>query len=287
MCNLNEASRWRLAIARKVAPLIAANPRVRAVILAGSTSRGCADSYSDIEIGVFWIGPPTGEERMAPIEPAGGEFWELDPYDEEKQIWMEEWGLDGLKIDVRNLTVARMEEMLDDVLERYDTADFQQATVSAVLHSIPLHNESLLTVWQSRLAEYPAELARAMVQAHWRLDEWVWWMNQLISRREWLLVAQSQSEAICEVLSMLMGLNHIYHPGFKWMYRSIAEMHLVPRDLAARIETIFHAGPLAAVQATRELVLEVYDLLAEQMPELDVATPRSRFLRWRPLLDVH
>lgn len=224
---------------------------------------------------------------MAPIEPAGGEFWELDPYDEEKQIWMEEWGLDGLKIDVRNLTVARMEEMLDDVLERYDTADFQQATVSAVLHSIPLHNESLLTVWQSRLAEYPAELARAMVQAHWRLDEWVWWMNQLISRREWLLVAQSQSEAICEVLSMLMGLNHIYHPGFKWMYRSIAEMHLVPRDLAARIETIFHAGPLAAVQATRELVLEVYDLLAEQMPELDVATPRSRFLRWRPLLDVH
>lgn len=79
MHDLNEASRWRLAIARKVAPLIAANPRVRAVMLAGSTSRGCADSYSDIEIGVFW---------------------ELDPYDEEKQIWMEEWGLHGLKMDV-------------------------------------------------------------------------------------------------------------------------------------------------------------------------------------------
>lgn len=57
-------------------------------MLAGSASRGCADRYSDIEMGVFWDGPPSDEERMAHIEPAGGMFWELDPYDEVEKIWL-------------------------------------------------------------------------------------------------------------------------------------------------------------------------------------------------------
>ena len=69
--NMNQASQWRLAMARKVAPVISTNPKVQAVILAGSTSRGWADSYSDIEIGVFWTTPPSDEERMDPIAVAG------------------------------------------------------------------------------------------------------------------------------------------------------------------------------------------------------------------------
>lgn len=52
--NMNQASQWRLVMARKVAPIIATNPKVQAVMVAGSTSRGWADSYFDIEIGVFW-----------------------------------------------------------------------------------------------------------------------------------------------------------------------------------------------------------------------------------------
>ena len=87
---MNEASQWRLEVARFVAPIIARNPHVTAVMLGGSASRGHADSYSDIEIGVFWSQPPTEEDRMSPIEPAGGVFWELDPYDPVEGHWMEE-----------------------------------------------------------------------------------------------------------------------------------------------------------------------------------------------------
>ncbi len=32
---MNEASKWRLELARKVAPIIAANPHVQAVMLGG------------------------------------------------------------------------------------------------------------------------------------------------------------------------------------------------------------------------------------------------------------
>ena len=54
MNEANQASQWRAALARQVAPFIAANPDVQAIMLAGSTSRGNADRYSDVEIGVFW-----------------------------------------------------------------------------------------------------------------------------------------------------------------------------------------------------------------------------------------
>jgi predicted nucleotidyltransferase len=78
---MNEASQWRLEVAHYAAPIIARNPKVKAIVLGGSVSRGNADSYSDIEINVIWAEPPTEADRLAPIEPAGGVFWELDPYD--------------------------------------------------------------------------------------------------------------------------------------------------------------------------------------------------------------
>ncbi len=287
--NLNEASRWRLAIARKVAPIIAANPRVRAVMCAGSTSRGCADAYSDVEIGVFWEGPPSDAERTAPIGPAGGVFWELDPYDPEHDIWMEEWGLGGLKMDMRNLTVAGMERILADVLDRYDTSSFNQATLSAVQHALPLHNAPLIEGWQARLDPYPRELGRAMVCAHLYLSEWRWWLDQLVARGDWPLVYNALVEATSETLAMLVGLNGIYHPGDKWMRRLIRELRIAPPELAERIEHIFRQGgiqPLVAGREVSALVLEVYNLIAAYMPDVDTRAARERFLRDRGRFDA-
>ena len=279
--NMNQASQWRLAMARKVAPVISTNPKVQAVILAGSTSRGWADSYSDIEIGVFWTTPPSDEERMAPIAVAGGVFWELDPYNPEDDIWMEEWGLAEIKMDVRNLTVERMEGILQDVVDHYDISAFKQATVSAAQYAIPLYNAPLLEQWQRKLAHYPDELARAMVQENVQLYEWCWWVDQLISRADWPQLYQSFSDATFQVFSILIGLNRIYHPGFKWMNRWIDEMQIAPPDFANRIKEIFRAEPLKALQEAQKLVLEIYDLVNKHMPEVDIQHARNKFLHWR------
>jgi hypothetical protein len=128
---MNEASQWRLEVARFVAPIIARNPHVAAVMLGGSASRSHADSYSDIEIGVFW---------------------ELDPNDPVEAHWMEEWGLGGVKMDMRNLTVDGVERMMNDVLEQADTTDFKQFALSAIQYGIPLYNHALIQSWQKRLA---------------------------------------------------------------------------------------------------------------------------------------
>ena len=55
---MNNASKWRLELVSPIASLYAKNLKVAAVIVSGSTARGHADKYSDIEIGVFWKEPP-------------------------------------------------------------------------------------------------------------------------------------------------------------------------------------------------------------------------------------
>jgi hypothetical protein len=48
-----------------------------------------------------------------------------------------------------------------------------------VQRSVPLHGADLIAGWQARLAAYPPELARAMVEAHltfwpiWRVTDWL------------------------------------------------------------------------------------------------------------------
>lgn len=282
---MHYASQWRCDIARRIAPIIARNPAVSAIMVSGSTSRDRADSFSDIEIGVFWSRPPRDEERMAPIEPAGGTFWELDPYDPEDEVWMEEWGLNELKIDMRNMTVAGLERQLQTVLVEHDTTPFRQYTLSAVQYGIPLHGREIIQSWQERLAAYPMGLQEAMVRRYiaGELREWCWWIDQLLSRGDTPLVYQSFNEAIFSVISILMGLNKIYHPGYKWLKYSLAEMPIQPENLGERIEQAYQLAPHQGFAIIQSLVLESYDLAVHALPQLaeEITHARTRFLHQR------
>ena len=56
---MTDASDWRLDLARQIAPIYAADPRVEAIAAAGSVGRGCADRWSDVEIGIYWSDEPS------------------------------------------------------------------------------------------------------------------------------------------------------------------------------------------------------------------------------------
>lgn len=281
---MNEASKWRLEIAHKVAPIIAANPNVQAVMLGGSAARGCADRYSDIEIGVFWATPPSDEQRIAHIAPSGGVLWTLDPYDASVEEWMEEWGLGGVKMDMRNLTVERMNRTVADVVDRCETSGYKQQTISAVLHGIPLYNAPMVEGWQAKARHYPDRLRVAMVEANLGIDPW-WWVAMIAGRGDLPLVYQAFANAAKQMLAMLMGLNRIYHPGFKWMARTIAEMAIAPPNLAARLNDVFHDAPQTGIEQMQQLALAVYNLIDQHMPEVDTSAARRRFLSLRQPFD--
>jgi hypothetical protein len=59
---MNEPSQCCLALGERVGLAYVANPKARVVMVAGSTERGTADRYSDVEIDVYWGEPPTDAE---------------------------------------------------------------------------------------------------------------------------------------------------------------------------------------------------------------------------------
>jgi len=69
---MQEASRWRDALAQQIASHVHANPKVAAMLVEGSVARDCADHSSDLDLAVFWTDPPTARERRDIVTHAGG-----------------------------------------------------------------------------------------------------------------------------------------------------------------------------------------------------------------------
>jgi len=180
---VNEASRGRLALAQKIAPVYAEDPRVQAVVVAGSVSRGCADRYSDIELGIFWDALPTEGERRAAVARAGGDLWHVFPCDAATEQWGEDYYVANVKIDARSATVRSVDQWLGDVLDRHEVEIPKQHLISALQHAIPLHGVPVVQRWQRRIASYPDELGRAMVQQYLRFNP-IWGPEMLVERGE-------------------------------------------------------------------------------------------------------
>jgi hypothetical protein len=284
--GLNAASLWRLAIARRIGAAYAANPNVAAVIVGGSTARGHADRYSDIELGVFWHRPPTEDERLAAAQDAGAYVHRLYPYDPEEEVWSDDLFVGhrtpgqpttGVLIEIPHYTADFIERVLADVLERYDTSDDKQNLISAILAAIPVSGEKLVDGWRARAAVYPRGLAVAMVQRYAQIDHF--WRTEMFQERSdnILLFYETLVQVSRKLLYVLLALNSIYYSGFKWIHLQIAAMQTVPPDFQRRLTHVFRAEPGDAAREMHALVEETYTLIESAMPEVDVDKLRRIF----------
>lgn len=281
---MNEASAWRAALARKIAPTYAANANVAAVILGGSVSRGWADRYSDIEIGVFWQQPPTDDERRAAIEQNSGWLWRFFPFDPESQSWSEDHYIGGVKIDPVHLTVATMEGYLAAVVDRAEADEWPQNVIAAVQHAIPMHGAALIAGWQEQAVNYPLALAEKMVEAN--LQVYPWYVTRMYAERGALhMVAAALNRASEQLFGILLGLNRIYHPGPKWLNQLEPEFVIAPVDYATRLQAAFRLPPVEGAALFPPLVEETFDLVDRHLPSVSTAWAREWFAWQRPVFD--
>jgi predicted nucleotidyltransferase len=279
--NMNEASRWRYAQAQKMAPVYCENPKVQLVEIGGSVARGWADRYSDIELGVFWVEAPTEEERRACIERASGVVKEMWPYHPDKQVWSELYSIDGVDFDVSHMTVASMEHLLVDVLEHYNPNILKQYMISAIVHALPLAGAPLLTQWQEKAKLYPDELAWAVIRANLGFNA-AWIREVFAARQDLLLLYESYSFAQKRILTLLFGLNRLYHPGFKWIDQRIQALSFTLPELSFRLRQMWSYEPMTGTRLLHALIEEAFTLIDLQMPEVDTRQARAAF-RLRPL----
>jgi predicted nucleotidyltransferase len=87
---MTQVSQGGLAIANHIAAAYRENPNVLVVMVSGSVARGHADTYSDLEIGVFWAHPPSDAERKTAIARTGGEVWSFTSYETDPEVVAQE-----------------------------------------------------------------------------------------------------------------------------------------------------------------------------------------------------
>lgn len=273
---MNEASRWRLELARRIARSYALNPGVAVVELGGSVSRGHADRYSDLELGVCWSAAPSLVERLDAVDHAGGVLGTVYPPVPDAGEWAEDYTVHDVKIDVSHHTVESMERRLDDVVVRCDTSPAKQQLVSAIQHAIPLYGDELLRQWQTRVEPYPDELARAVVREHLAFKPH-WAGEMLAERGDFLILHSAIAGFEQELLMVLMGLNRLYHPGFKWIHRLVAELSIAPDNLGLRLRQALRLEASAGVDVLHALNRDTLDLVDAHMPEVSTRDVRTRF----------
>ena len=279
---MNEASLQRLALAQRVAVVYARQAGVRAIMLGGSTSRGWADRFSDVEIGVFWATEPTEASLDAPFIELQGAHRELDPWEE---VGYEEYRVRDVKIDLRHMTTDRTETVLSAVLDGLDPSGDRQEIVSAIRDGVPLHGADLLNAWKARASVVSDLMAGDIVRRH--LDEFPppSEVLTLIERGDLPLVYAAFCDAVRSIIGILSGLNRRYDSDLKWLRQNLKRLALQPPETHARIQAIFRADPAEGVRIMETLVEETFDLIERFMPEIAVTGARQMFRSSRPVID--
>jgi hypothetical protein len=212
-----------------------------AVLLAGSVSRGVADRFSDVELGVFW-----------PEEPPA-RYVDFDRV--------------GIPFETVHISMANAERDVGPTLEDLSFA-------AALVDGKALHGAELLSSWRERLLPYPDELAAAVVRAHGQIDN-LWQLEVHAARKNALLLHARVVEACQSVLHALLAANRVYWFGFKRIDEIEARLTLAPADLAARIGEAPRNPELVL-----PLAEEAYDIVERTTPGVDVNWLRE-VLRYR------
>jgi len=286
------ASQTRREHATRIAEAYAANRKVAAVLLGGSSAAGHADRFSDIELGVFWHEDPTEAERAAAIDAAQGDLEQLYAYDEVELAWFDDWKSGrrdgapktGISVESVHVTTAVVEGALEAALERHDPAGGVQVLLAALVDGVPLHGHDVLARWRSAAVAYPPELVRAVVEAHAQIDHF-WRFDMFRERDHPLLAARATTEIHERVIRILLAVNRVYFFGFKSLDAIAARLEIAPPDLLGRIRRAYGGDLVEAEPLLAALVEETYDIVEQHVPGVDVARLRAIFRYRRPLWD--
>lgn len=279
---MNDASAYLLKLARRVAEPYRQLPQLRAFIVTGSVADDSADRYSDLDLIAYYDELPSDDELAAAREHNRAENFVWFAHAPEEGTVADMYDVHGVQCQLMHNTVAAWEQQMAQILEQHEVATPLHKAMSGVQKSIPLHGAELIRQWQTRLADYPEPLARAMVEHHlqffplWGLQAYLDTRDAVLWRNQMLL------EAAQNILGVLAGLNRRYYTTFqlKRMRHFIAQLAIAPDNLADRLEYLLAADPGPAAAALERLVQEIAELVERHMPEVDTSAVRKR-LGWR------
>ncbi len=262
------------ALARRVVVAALELGPLRAALLAGSGARGDADFFSDVDL-LLYVDEVPPDDRLERLrEAVGGE--NVVPIAPPHLV---QFDVGGVAVQVGYRTVAQIDEELEAALVRLEevVGSPNQKMLSGLLEGLPLHGVEVLAAWRERVAEYPEPLRRASIEHHWRFFP-LWWYGEAMAARDselWRL--DMLLEAAFNLLGVLAALNRVYFARFelKRFRALVAKLEHAPPLLADRIERLFRLPAAEAADELGRLVVETRDLVARELPDLELPLRRA------------
>ena len=273
-------SRAGLDLARAAAGAYTGNPNVRAVMVGGSVARGCADEFSDVEIGVFWRTPPSDAERMEAVSRMGGEVWKFEPFRDGRageHVGLSESALGSERypgtamVSPIHMTVEAAEERIGALIDGLHTDARNYEFAAAVRYGVLIYGDALIEEWKKRVGSFPTRLAVKLVQENLWLGPWFNWAGYC-ERIDHLVVMQHLVWMQQGIVSILAALNREYLPSleYKWVGWFIDRLSIKPANCAVRLRATFGKGDLSeAACELVELGMEAIDLVEDHLPQVN------------------
>jgi hypothetical protein len=257
---------------------------IKAIVIAGSVARDYADEYSDIEIPIFWDPLPSDATRNKIVSALNAEF--LYTYDgpaHEDQLL-----IDGVQVDLWDVSTAHQEEILDAVLHKHR---FDLGTLNAldtIRSCIPLYGHEIVRKWKLRAQEYPDELAEKIIQEHiasFSIGELFTSAQRNNPTAFYSRLSFLQQEAFL----VLLVLNRRYFPAFKWIYRVLESIQIKPEEIEHRFRKAYKAPYMEAIADTKSMLEETVHLVERQFPKMEMALVYRRlsYMRVAQFRDEH
>ncbi|MFE1245439.1 DUF4037 domain-containing protein [Fictibacillus sp. NPDC058756] len=275
-------------MAIKMASIYQKNPKIEAVLLAGSVSRGWEDKYSDIELNIFWSEPPTDEDRMHPIQAISGSVIDFHAFEEEE--WAESYLTpENVKLEISSFLTSTAETLINDVVNEFDMDYGKQCMVSSIYYGQSLYGDQVINKLKNKVQIYPDELAEKMIEENLAL--WYRWNNRkaLLYRKDWLMLYDLLGSVQKKLMGVLFGLNKLYihHPSFKWMHKYSEIFNIKPENMDERFSAIFIGDVHNSVQELELLIHEVFLLVEKHNPHLEfLESYKEKMAFVRPVNDV-
>ncbi len=267
-----------LSIARERAAVYAADPRVKVILLSGSASVGQTDAASDVDLLVYYDGPPGDQllqaEKEAAVASGGGFFWGTG---EGFAVYHFQQP-SGIRVDVAHAQVSQLEDRMAQLLEKHSLDLDLHLVATGILQAVPLYGAEVAEAWKRRLSAFPEELATALVREHLRFSPRAVFMEMGADRGDLPFLAELFLTTQKNLLGVMCGLNRMYHPGkVKRMWLPIEQMQIKPERFLERMLGLWRAPAHEAAREVCQLIAETFDLVDQHMPSVPTAEKRQRF----------
>jgi hypothetical protein len=282
------------AFAQRLADSYRTHAQPSGILLVGSAATGGADTYSDLDMLLYYTHvPPDAEIAKTPRE-IGAERYQGTPWSDEsgesdEHGYSERYSINDIECQVGHMSVGSFDREIRRLMVDLEVNEELLKIMSGLFEALPLFGNELVERWRREAAYTPA-LQRATIEKRWKFFPWWYFEAKLRSRDATVWRYEVLVRSAYNIVGVLAALNRLYFSTaeFKRTSAFLSRFEVAPPNLAARLNALFESDEAQSTAELERLVAETQALVAERFPDIDLSLewsgkptgPGQRELPW-------